>query len=162
MANTFTESPNQTRSALPAAIPCSMDLAKHFHHFVKYWAGKDVDYLGEAAEGPVEMPVELAVRWNGSVKGHLVVRCFPEFMKWLSESRDYKPLHLCTGNEIFSEMATLYCIYLIQQFWLSEDFQMGPILPRPSTPAHWPAREPHATCSLLVENNPVEIRLWMD
>jgi len=146
----------------PAAIPCSMDLARHFHRFVKYWAGTDVDYLGQASDNPMEMPVELVVRWKGSVGGTLVLRCFPDFLTWLPESRAYKPLNLCTGMEIFTEMTTLYCIYLIQQFWLTENFELGPILLRPSTPAQWPAREPHATCGILVDHHPVEIRLWMD
>jgi len=146
----------------PAAIPSSLELAEHFQRFVKYWAGSDVEYRGRASEDAVEMPVELMVRWKGSVGGTLVVRCYPNFIHWLSESRDYRPLNLFTGKKIFSEMATLYSLYLIQQFWLTENFELGPVLPRPSTRSQWPAREPHATCALWVEDNPVEIRLWMD
>jgi|SRR5579872_4356418 len=148
---------------IPAAIPHSMDLAMHFEKFVKYWAGKaEVDYLGPAAEGPMDMPVEVSVRWKGSVSGTLVIRCYHEFLDWLMESRDYKPLNLCTVKEIFHEMSTLYCVYLIQYFWLSEIFEMGLVLPRLSTPKDWPVPEPDATSSLLVDQNPVEIRLWID
>ena len=159
MIDTIAETSRKTSTP---QIPCSMDLAKNFHRFVKYWAGADMEYLGQASDNPMEMPVELIVRWKGSVSGTLVIRAFADFLQWLPESRAYKPLNLCTGKEIFSEMTTLYTIYLIQQFWLSEDFELGPILPRSSTPTQWPAREPHATCGLLVEGNPVEIRLWMD
>lgn len=120
----------------PAAIPCSMDLAKHLHRFVKYWAGADVEFLGQVSDETMDMPVELMVRWKGSVSGTLVIRCFDDFPQWLTESRTYKPLNLCTGREIFNEMTTLYCIYLIQQFWLTENFELGPILPRPAPPSN--------------------------
>ena len=162
MLETLTQKIEAAGMQSPAAIPCSMDLAKHFDRFVKYWAGANMEYLGQVSDHTIEMPVELMVRWKGSVSGTLVIRCFPDFIEWLTESRDYRPLNLCTGKEIFREMTTLYGIYLIQQFWLTENFELGPILPRSSTQAQWPAREPHATCSLLVDNNPVEIRLWMD
>lgn len=159
-------SPAENKTTLerttPSLLPCSLDLATCFHKFVKYWAGADVDYLGYAAEGPLEMPVEVTIRWKGSVSGTLVIRCYQGFLDWLKDSRDYKPLYLCTEKEIFNEMNTLYCIHLIQSFWLTEIYQLGPIVPRPSTPESWPVREPDATCGLLVEQNPVEIRLWVE
>jgi hypothetical protein len=143
-------------------VPHSMDLAKHFQKFVEYWAGAGIEYLGMASDEPIDMPVEVSLRWKGSISGTLVIRCYPEFLKWLTESRDYKPLHLCTEKEIFNEMSTLYCVYLIQYFWIAELFELGLILPRPSTSSDWPLREPDSTCSMLVEHNPVEIRLWVD
>jgi hypothetical protein len=144
------------------SIPCSMELATHFQKFVEYWAGVGVDYLGMAPDDPLEMPVEVSLKWKGPITGTLIIRCFPEFLHWLKESRDYKPLHLCTQKEIFHEMSTLYCIYLIQSFWIKEASELGLILPRASRPSDWPRREPDATCSLLAGHNPVEIRLWMD
>ncbi|MGH7740123.1 MAG: hypothetical protein ACREL1_08260 [bacterium] len=143
-------------------IPCSMELAVRFQRFIKYWAQAEVDYLGYAPDDNLDLPVEISVRWTGSVKGTLVIRCYPEYLKWLADSRAYKPLNLCTEKEIFNEMGTLYGIYLIQHFWLSEIFELGPVLARPSTPDTWPRREPDSTCSLLVGSNPLEIRLWVD
>jgi hypothetical protein len=164
MLDIITETPDQLfQGGRPATIPHSRDLAVHFEKFVKYWAGRAaVEYLGPTSGDTVDMPVEVSVRWKGSVGGTLVIRCYRDFLKWLMESRDYKPLNLFTEKEIFHEMSTLYCVYLIQYFWLSEIFEMGLVLPRFSTPQDWPLREPDATCGLLVEQNPVEIRLWMD
>ncbi len=163
MLDTIPKTQEQLFQGIPAAIPHSMDLAVHFEKFVKYWAGKaGVEYLGPVAEDPIEMPVEVSVRWKGSMGGTLVIRCYPDFLKWLMESRDYKPLNLCTEKEIFHEMSTLYCVYLIQYFWISDLFELGLVLPRASTSRDWPVREPDSTCGLLVEQNPVEIRLWID
>jgi len=159
MNETLTQTPETYQIS---AIPCSMDLATHFQKFVDYWAGGGVDYLGTAPDDTVEMPVEVSLKWKGPVAGTLVIRCFPEFLGWLKESRAYKPLHLCTEKEIFNEVSTLYCIYLIQSFWIKEASELGLILPRPSGPKDWPRREPDATCSLLAGPNPVEIRLWVE
>lgn len=139
-----------------------MDLAKCFQRFVEYWAGRSVDFLGQVPDEIVEMPVEVSLKWKGPVGGTLVIRCYREFLTWLRDSRDYKPLHLCTEKEIFNEMATLCCLHVIQSFWIKDIAGLGLILPRPSTPEAWPLREPDATCSLLAGPNPVEIRLWVD
>ena len=163
MLDTLSPAKEQLFRGIPAAIPHPMDLAMHFQKFVKYWAGKaEVEYLGPTGANTIDMPVEVSVRWKGSVSGTLVIRCYREFLNWLMESRDYKPLNLCTEKEIFHEMSTLYCVYLIQYFWISELFELGLVLPRPSTPQNWPVRDPDSTCSLLVEQNPVEIRLWLE
>ena len=143
-------------------IPCSMDLAQYFQKFIKHWAGMEVEYLGQAPDGPVEMPVEMTIRWKGAVAGTLVIRAYGDFLKWLMESRDYKPLNLCTGKEIFHEMGSLYCVFLIQHFWISEASELGLLFPRASSTGDWPRREPDSTCGILVANNPVEIRLWLD
>ncbi len=125
--------PPQTQA--PIAIPLFDGPGQYiYNRFVNYWAGADVEYLGQVSDETMDMPVEMMVRWKGSVGGTLVIRCFSDFLKWLPESRTYKTLNLCTGKEIFSEMTTLYCIYLIQQFWLSDNFELGPILPRPQHP----------------------------
>ncbi len=146
----------------PAIMPCSMDLAAHFQKFVDYWSKGGVEYLGTVSDEPLDMPMEVTLKWKGPVGGTLVVRCYPEFLNWLKESRDYRPLNLCTEKEIFNELTTLYCIFLIHSFWIREISALGLILPRPSTPKDWPLREPDATCSILAGTNPVEIRLWVE
>ena len=152
-----------TNPAVKIAVPKSMDLAVHFEKFVEYWAGKNpVDYLGPVGDPPCDMTAEVTLRWMGTVSGTLVIRCHQDFLLWLKSVRSYKPSHLSTEKEIFHEMATLYVVYLIQSFWLSEIFELGLIIPRPSTPDQWPVREPNVTCSLLAGDHPVEIRFWMD
>jgi hypothetical protein len=163
MLESITEAVKQKffQPAKSAPLPSSMDLATHFQKFVKYWADADLQYLGPIREDVSNMPVEVSVKWKGTIGGRIVIRCRPEILKWLRESRDYKPLNLCTENEIFNEMSSLYAVYLIYSFWMSDFSEMGLILPRPSTAADWPHKEPDATCALSVQNNLVEIRLWV-
>jgi hypothetical protein len=163
MTNPISQSEIRASERTFPPVPDSMELAVHFEKFVKYWGGEaEVEYLGHAPGDAIHMPVEVAVRWKGTVGGTLVIRCYHEFLEWLMNSRDYKPLYLCSEKEIFNEMCTLYCVHLIKHMWLSEIFEMGLVLPGPSSPTSWPLREPDSTCSLLVEQCPVEIRFWMD
>jgi hypothetical protein len=145
----------------PEVIPTSMDLGGHFEKFVKYWADPEFQYRGPIQDDLPGMSSEVSIRWKGEVGGRIVIRCHPKFLRWLEESRDTKPSHMQTETEIFREMSSLYAVYLIYCFWMSDFSEMGMIQPNPSTPADWPVRKPSATCSLLVQNNPVEIRLWV-
>jgi hypothetical protein len=145
----------------PSISPSSLDLSRHFEKFVDYWAAAKYEYLGPIQGGLSDLPVEVSVRWKGTIGGRIVIRCRPEFLNWLQESRDDKPAHMRTENEIFHEMSSLYSVYLIFCFWMSDFSEMGMIQPRSSTPADWPSAEPTATCGLLVQDNPVEIRLWV-
>ncbi len=139
-----------------------MDLSTLFRGFVQYWAGGDAEYNGQALEDREDMPEEIKIRWKGSLSGILVIRCQRSFLKWLEEKRNSKLPRSGSGRELFNEMATLYCIYLVQNFWVSELFELGLILPRPSAPRDWPPRDPNATCQLLVDTHPLEIRFWAD
>jgi hypothetical protein len=163
MLETITRSDKWISKEIPGSIPNSMDLAMCFEKFVKYWGqNPELEYLGPTNDVTLDMPVEISVRWKSSVGGTIVIRCFPEFLDWLMESREYKPLFLSTPKEIFYEMCALYCVHLIKNFWVDEISEMGLVLPKPSTSTDWPVREPDSTCSLLVGQAPLEIRLWMD
>jgi len=145
------------------AMPISHIMANFFQKFIKYWMSKsEVKYLGELQEWPVDMPVERCVRWNGNARGMVVFRCYEGFVKWLKENKGYKPLNFGSENEMLNEMVGLYCTYVINNFWRPELLKIGPILTKPCTLEEWPTLSPDAAFSLLVEGNPVEIRLWMD
>jgi hypothetical protein len=152
----------QENSTPPLFLPRSLDLFTLFKGFVQYWAGGDVECRGQILEDQREMPEELKIRWKGSLSGTLVIRCQSPFLQWLEEKRNSRLPRPGNGREFFCDMTVLYCIYLIQNFWVSELFELGLILPRPSSPRDWPAREPDATCRLLVDTHPLEIRFWAD
>lgn len=145
------------------AIPIPHIMANFFQKFVNYWALKtSVKYLGELQDWPVDMPVELCVRWKGNASGTVVFRCYDGFVKWLNKNKGYKPLNFATEKEMLNEMVGLYCTYLIYNFWRPELLKISPILTRPCTPEEWPTQYPDAAFGLLVDGNPVEIRLWVD
>jgi hypothetical protein len=156
---------NQTMERLEPntpTMPISHILAGYFQKFIHYWSKGEVRYLGELREEPVDMPVELCVRWNGNARGMLVIRCYEEFVHWLSQGKGYKPVSFYTGKEIMNEMVSQYCVYLIHNFWRPELLEIGPIQPRASIPEDWPKSAPETAFSLLVEDHPVEIRFWIN
>jgi hypothetical protein len=65
-------------------------------------------------------------------------------------------------SEWLNKMGTLYCVYLIQNFWLTDEFNVGPILSRPPTPRDWHPGEADSSCGLRINQDSVEISLWMD
>jgi len=163
MFNTLTQTVKQKFFPIlkPSISPSSLDLANHFEKFVNYWAAAEYEYLGPLPKGLCGLQTEVSVHWKGHMGGRIVIRCNSGFLRWLQESRDDKPAHMRTEKEIFHEMSSLYSVYLIFCFWMSDFMEMDMIQPHSSTPADWPSAEPTATCGLLVQDNPVEIRLWI-
>ena len=150
-------------SRKPLLIPRSLDLALLFDKFIQYWAGKaEVEFVDQALDRPLNEILEVCVRWKGSVTGTLVIRCYSEFLKWLVANRGPNPPHELNDNQSFKEMGSLYCVYLIQNYWLSSIFELGLVLPHFSTVQDLPQGPSNSTCRLRVEKNPVEIRLWID
>jgi len=90
-----------------------------------------------------------------------VVRSSLEFAVWLRSLRADTSLGRYNETEVFEELVSLYCLYLFHDFWIPQDFQIGPIHPFRSVPADWPTGEPHAISSYLIDGFPAEIRLWM-
>jgi len=121
-----------------------------------------VRYLGEAQDMPLEMPVERRVRWTGNAGGTVVIRCYEGFLKWLKGNKGYKPLNFGTEKEMLNEIAGLFATYLIKNFWKAERLSISPLEIQPSSSEEWPDRPAEAAFSVLVEGNPVEIRLWLD
>jgi hypothetical protein len=143
------------------SAPGSMELSSLFRNFIRYWAGMKANYHGEIHDEPAPMPVEICVRWNGPVRGTLVLRCFADFSKRVQKNFDssWTPM---VEKELLGELATLFCVHLINSYWSRDFFEMGPVLARPSHPGDWPPRTADATCNLSVDQQWVELRLWVD
>lgn len=141
-------------------LPHALELTVLFREFVHYWTGfSTVIPEPGPPQGPAD-PVEFATRWNGSVKGTLVLRASRGFLEKLAQNFQEKGANAC-GNALLQEMTTLYSIFLVHYAWMDELFELGPILARPSQPSLWPSGKPHASCAVEVEGEPVEIRLWL-
>jgi hypothetical protein len=130
-----------------------------FETFIHTWGAgsvEELDILGKSTDFSIERMVQL----TGTLEGLLVLRASPAFVVWLRNKRgfltgDFK------GDEIFNEMVSFYCLHLFHDFWKPDNFKIGPIKPRFSTPEDWPSKKFDHACCLLVEGHPVEIRLWL-
>jgi hypothetical protein len=142
--------------------PLSHILASYFQKFINYWTQTDIRFLGDLRGEMVDMPVEICVRWNGNIRGTLIVRCDDDFTKWFSRNRNVRFSDACTGKEMLDEMIAEYGAYLICNFWKPELLEIGPLLPRPCRPEDWPVETPAAAFGVLVDKHPVEIRFWIE
>src|SRR5579863_2179150 len=80
--------------------PLSHILASYFQKFINYWTQTDIRFLGDLRGEMVDMPVEICVRWNGNIRGTLIVRCDDDFTKWFSRNRNVRLSDACTGKEM--------------------------------------------------------------
>ena len=133
-----------------------------FERIAHAWGASQVLHLESDLAQANYMPVERMTLLSGTLRGFLVLRGSSEFLDWLGKQRSDTPLGRYNGAEIFEELLSLLTLYLFHDFWNPDSFEIGPIHPFPSIPADWPQENPQASCSLLVEGHPVEIRLWLE
>ena len=61
---------------------------------------------------------------------------------------------------LLQEGTSLFAIYVIQSLWMTDFYEWGPVLARPSHPRDWPEDRPQAFCALESGGEAVELRLW--
>ena len=138
-----------------------LDLSQLFGQVLRIWGVTQVVHSGPLTEPPAYLPMERMVTLSGAMKGFLVVRSTREFALKLREKRENSPLGRYPEEEIFEELVSLFCLYLVHSFWKSHLFRLGPIVPFPSIPEDWPSGPPRSAIALQVEDFPLEVRLWV-
>ena len=133
-----------------------------FEKVLRIWGVTDIRHLGEPKDPPAYLPLERMVTFSGAVKGFLVIRSTREFALWLRSRRENTALGRYPEDEIFEELVSLFCLYLVHAFWKPYLFHLGPIYPFPSIPQDWPEEPPRSSASLKVKDFPLEIRLWVE
>jgi hypothetical protein len=152
---------------IPAGMSPSLILQAHFNfchlfeRIIRSWGAVDVRHLGDILGEPTGLPVERSVALSGTLTGVLNFRTTAEFLEWLRRQRTGTFLGQYPVEDILDELVSLFCLYLFHDYWNPSNFQVGPIHPVPSRPQDWPAGLPQVACTLLVEGQPVEIRLWV-
>ena len=136
------------------------ELGLPFEKILRSWGAAQIN-RHPASTAMNYINVERMALLSGTLNGILVVRSTLEFASWLRNQRADTSLGRYDEIEVFEEMVSLYCLYLFHDFWVPQNFHIGPIHPFRSIPADWPLGEPHAYCNFVVEGFPVEIRLWM-
>lgn len=153
---------NSTVSSSPQKKfhPKFFDLGHPFEKILRSWGSGQIQRVLSPLE-TTYAPLERMTILTGTLSGTLVVRSSLEFAVQLRNLRSDSSLGRYSEAEVFEEMISLYSLYLFHDFWIPQDFQVGPIHPFRSVPADWPLGQPHAVSNYLVDGFPVEIRLWM-
>ena|SRR5581483_8779799 len=139
-----------------------LDLSHLFEKVVRIWGLNTIHHLGKTLDPPAYLPLERMVTLSGAVKGFLVVRSNREFALWLRSRRENTVLGRYPEEEIFDELVSLFCLYLVHSFWKPHLFSLGPVVPFPSIPNDWPNESARFSTALMVEEFPLEIRLWVE
>jgi chemotaxis protein CheY-P-specific phosphatase CheC len=160
MTNSFPNGRPQT----PADVHFikGQELFEVFQNVLEKWAFLPCDSMGATVEGPAHLPLERMVGFSGPIEGYLVVRAPERFGKYLWEnvSGDEDSPDTTPHGDAFSEFVNLYFGHLLSSLRQSVEGTFDPFLPQPSDPTIWPQRQPNAALALLVEDMPVEVRLW--
>jgi hypothetical protein len=150
--------PSPPRTTALREIPLAETLA----HILGSIPGTPIQDLGRPVEGPADLPLECGIRLSGGPTGLLVVRTNSSLSSRLRESQPGSDDRRAGEREALNGLAVLLCINLLVGHWKPSLPNLGPILPRPSTPRDWPARPPDAACAFLADKDPVEARLWIE
>ncbi len=130
-------------------------------HVLHSWAYLPSGPIGAPVEGPAPLKLERSVSLSGRALAYLNIRTSPELAKLLSESARGEERHEENDEDAFYEFVNIYCGHLMTYLWGKEGAKFDSFLPVPTTPVDWPKPTPSASCAFLVENIPVEVRLWI-
>ena len=139
------------------------ELFQVFQEVVEKWAFLPCAEIGPLVDGPAHLPLERMVSFSGSVEGLLVVRAPHRFGQclWENISGAESTGETLAHGDAFNEFVNLFFGHLSASLRRLAPGQLDPYLPQPSSPALWPQRRPQASLAALVEDMPVEVRLWL-
>ncbi len=126
------------------------------------WANLSSRYIGVPVEGPAPLPLEFSVKFSGQASGYLNVRTSDELAKVLYRSIQTKAKSHISQDDIFREFVAVFSGRLMAYLWGNNWGLFKSDAPTFSTPENWPKTDPSACCAFIVENWPVEIRLWIE
>ena len=126
------------------------------------WAHLSSRYIGLPVEGPAPLSLEFSVKFSGHSSGFLNVRTTKEMAQILFKSVKGKSASLLPEEEVFKEFVAIFSGRLMAYLWGNNWGLFKSDAPVFSTPQDWPQKQPTASCAFLVENWPVEVRLWIE
>jgi hypothetical protein len=151
-------SPKPLESGFPKAeMNAVLEAMRHVLHT---WAYLPSFPIGMPVEGPANLPLERSVRLSGRALAYVNIRTSPELSLLLSQyAQGETDTKAC--EDAFYEFVNIFCGHLMTYLWGTEGVSFEPYLPIPTTPADWPQAEPTSSCAFIVENIPIEVRLWI-
>jgi hypothetical protein len=125
------------------------------------WAYLPSGSIGAPVEGPARMDLERSVRLSGRALAYVNLRTNRELSGLLAQFAKGEVDPASDGEDAFHEFVNIYCGHLMTYLWGRGGAQFESFLPVPTTPTDWPKHPPTASCVFLVEDVPVEVRLWI-
>jgi hypothetical protein len=124
------------------------------------WAYLGSQPAGVPAPGPADLPLEYTVRLSGPAHYLLVMRSTEALGSAVAVASTGDPGAKGLGPDAFRELVNLVAGHLLTDCLDGGTELYRSFLPQASGPADWPGHEPMGQALLLVENHPLEIRLW--
>jgi hypothetical protein len=142
-------------------IPSSFELAELIDKVLSDWAFLSAVPAGKPAEGPADLGLEFSVRLSGPFDSLLVMRSGYSFAADLAQASTGDPGARAEASDAFKELCNLVASHLLTAFLGGQQVDFKPFVPQPSEPSQWPSAAPQAESVMLVEQHPLEARLWM-
>ncbi len=104
------------------------------------------------------MPLERSIHLKGRANGLVVLRAGWSLGLSLAQAVPAESGKNITVEESFDRLVRLFCLRFIASHSKSSGFNS--FLVSTSGPWSWPSQTPLGSCSLAVDNHPVELRVW--
>jgi len=137
-------------------------ILKSVDSVLQSWANLSSHYIGMPAEGPANLPLEVSVRFSFPHPIFLNVRTTSELARVLVNSIRCQAVYSIPEEEIFKEFVNLLSDRLMVYLWGNNRRPFRRDEQFHSTSRNWPLGEPTAGCAFIVENFPIEVRLWTE
>jgi len=137
-------------------------ILKSVEAVLQSWAHLSSRYIGMPAEGPATLPLEFSVRFSAPFSLFLNIRTTNEMAQVIIHSIRGQILFPISDEEAFKEFANLLSDRLMGYLWGNNRRPFKPDEQFLSVPQNWPIGEPTACAAFIVENSPIEVRLWTE
>ncbi|HTB34371.1 MAG TPA: hypothetical protein VNZ54_03995 [bacterium] len=140
--------------------PSGFAVAEVVDRVLSDWAYLSAQPAGMPAPGPAHLPLEFAVRLSGPSDFLLVMRSTEALGSAVAVASTGDPGANGLGPDAFRELVNLVAGHLLTECLDGGTALYRSFLPQASVPSDWPACDPMGQALLLVDNHPLEIRLW--
>jgi hypothetical protein len=145
-----------------ARLPRPFELIELVDRVLSDWAFLAVSPAGKPAVGPAVLPLEFSTILAGKLKCLLVLRSSHAFGAELAYACTGDPGAREQGADAFRELCNLLASHLLTGYLGGESGDFAPFLPERSRPEQWPAVPAEVEAVMMVENFPLEARLWIE
>lgn len=142
-------------------LPSSLDLFQSLNQFLLQWADLAPQFVSAKMEDMAPLPKEQSLFFSQPLNALLILRSMPEFEKFLNQKlMGFPQDQRRSPSELFLEMTVLFWHRLLMQFWRVDSRTLPPAILKRSVPVQWPDRKPDSSCTVFIQQFPVEVRLW--
>ncbi|HXL72047.1 MAG TPA: hypothetical protein VN963_00340 [bacterium] len=137
-------------------------ILKSVDSVLQSWANLSSQHIGMPAEGPAPLPLEFSIRFSFPSSVFLNVRTTGEMAQVMIRSIRGQAVFPISDEEVFREFVNLLSDRLMAYLWGNHRRPFKSNEQFFSAPRNWPLGEPTACGAFIVENFPIEVRLWAE